>query len=318
LYYSRSTTGEHTFHSLYGYESLAESTRRTFGTQKQRADFSSGHRKPGTEHTETPGPPLSDVWEVGVIAAIGRERLGYPTQKPEALLERVILTASNAGDVVLDPFCGSGTAIAVAHKLGRRWIGMDITHLATSLVKHRLHHALGQTRHFDVVGEPETVEDACRLAGSQPYQFGCWILGLLGARSTDKRRGTDSGIDGRLFFRDGVSHTTRAKQVILVVQSAAPSAAHVRDLRSVIEREHAEMGALLTLHPPSETMRAEAAHAGGYTSPQGTYPRIQILAVADILSGKRIHIPSPQSQSATPDPAPAGVLPAEPCTCPGS
>jgi len=138
LFYTASPGVEHTFHTLYGYEKLAESTLQAFGTKKQRADFSSGHRKPGVEDAETQGPPLSDTWEVGVIAAIGRERTGYPTQKPEALLERVILASSNPGDVVLDPFCGSGTTLAVAERLGRRWIGMDVAKVAVKVTRGRL------------------------------------------------------------------------------------------------------------------------------------------------------------------------------------
>jgi site-specific DNA-methyltransferase (adenine-specific) len=138
LFYTASPSGEHTFHTLYGYERLAASTLEAFGTKKQRADFSSGHRKPGVEDAETEGPPLSDTWEVGVIAAIGRERTGYPTQKPEALLERVIRASSNEGDVVLDPFCGSGTTLAVAERLGRRWIGIDVAPLAIEVTAERL------------------------------------------------------------------------------------------------------------------------------------------------------------------------------------
>jgi len=138
LFYTRSAENEHTFHTLYGYEELAESTKKTFGTKKQKANFSAGHRKPGVVEEETQGPPLSDVWEIGVIAAKGKERLGYPTQKPEALLERVILAASNPGDVVLDPFCGSGTTLAVAEKLGRRWIGVDRSEEAERIVEKRL------------------------------------------------------------------------------------------------------------------------------------------------------------------------------------
>jgi adenine specific DNA methylase Mod len=154
LFYTASAGKSHTFNTLYGYERLAESTLKTFGTKKQRADFSSGHRKPGVEDVETPGPqlsdfwevadvetsgrPASDAWEVGVIAAIGRERTGYPTQKPEALLERVILASSNPGDVVLDPFCGCGTAIAVAQRLGRRWIGIDVKDIAIGIIRERM------------------------------------------------------------------------------------------------------------------------------------------------------------------------------------
>ncbi len=154
LFYTASPGKSHTFNTLYGYERLADSTRKTFGTKKQRADFSSGHRKPSVEDVDTAGPqlsdfwdlddgpsamlPASDAWEVGVIAAIGKERTGYPTQKPEALLERVIRASSNPGDVVLDPFCGCGTAIAVAHRLGRRWIGIDVQPMAIALTSRRM------------------------------------------------------------------------------------------------------------------------------------------------------------------------------------
>lgn len=149
LYYTAAPGTGHTFHALYGYETLAASTLKTFGTRKQRADFSSGHRKPGVEDGETQGPPLSDywdlgdaapmsdAWEVGVIAAIGKERTGYPTQKPEALLERVIRASSNEGDLVLDPFCGSGTSLAVAKRLGRRFLGIDVSPVAVSLAEGR-------------------------------------------------------------------------------------------------------------------------------------------------------------------------------------
>jgi DNA modification methylase len=158
LFYTAAPGAAHTFHTLYGYEKLAESTRKTFGTRKQRADFSSGRRKPGVEDVETEGPPLSDywdvevadggpplsdAWEIGVIAAIGKERTGYPTQKPEALLERVIRASSNEDDVVLDPFCGCGTALAVAHRLKRRWIGIDVSPIAVDMAAARLRPASG-------------------------------------------------------------------------------------------------------------------------------------------------------------------------------
>ncbi|MGD0677818.1 MAG: site-specific DNA-methyltransferase [Polyangiaceae bacterium] len=158
LFYTARPNKEHTFHTLYGYERLAPSTLKAFGNRRQRADFSSGHRKPGVDEVETHGPPLSDfwdiesraedpaplsdAWEVGVIAAIGKERTGYPTQKPEALLERVILASTNEGDVVLDPFCGCGTTLAVAERLGRKWIGIDIQPTAVSIVSNRMKGAV--------------------------------------------------------------------------------------------------------------------------------------------------------------------------------
>jgi site-specific DNA-methyltransferase (adenine-specific) len=157
LFYSASPEGPHTFNTLYGYEKLADSTLKTFGNKKQRADFSSGHRKPSVERVDTQGPqlsdfwdvhevgsrgsPMSDAWEVGIIAAIGKERTGYPTQKPEALLERVILASSNPGDVVLDPFCGCGTTLSVALRLGRQWIGIDSERIAITMSRARLEPA---------------------------------------------------------------------------------------------------------------------------------------------------------------------------------
>ncbi len=151
FFYTREPSNEHTFHTLYGYEDLAESTKKTFGTRKQKADFSAGHRKPGVSDEETKGPPLSDVWEIGVIAAKGKERLGYPTQKPEALLERVILSASNEGDVVLDPFCGSGTTLSVAARLGRRWIGIDRSPESRRVVEERLGRTAGAAIDWEIV-----------------------------------------------------------------------------------------------------------------------------------------------------------------------
>ena len=154
LYYSARPDNAHTFHTLYGYEQLAASTLKTFGTKKQRADFSSGHRKPGVDDEDTAGPPMSDVWDVGIIAPISKERTGYPTQKPLALLERVILACSNEGDVVLDPFCGCGTTIEAAHKFGRRWIGIDVAQVAIEIIEGRLaKRGVVRDVHYTVTGE---------------------------------------------------------------------------------------------------------------------------------------------------------------------
>jgi len=236
---------------------------------------------------------------VGVIAAIGKERLGYPTQKPEALLERVIRASSDEGDVVLDPFCGCGTAVAVAQRLNRRWIGIDITHLAIGLVKHRLLTAFGSSVAFDVVGEPTTVEDARQLASENPYQFEWWILGLVGARPAEKKLGPDKGIDGRLFFHDEGGRTPKTKQIVISVKSGKVMPAHVRELRGVLAREDAEIGVLLTMNAPTREMQKEAATAGFYTSAWGQHPRLQILTVEDLLAGRRIDYPAPFSSNVT-------------------
>lgn len=293
LFYSKAKDGSHVFNTLYGYEKLAESTLKAFGTKKQLADFSSGHRKPGTIEEETQGPPLSDVWEIGIIAPIGKERLGYPTQKPEALLERVIRASSNEGDIVLDPFCGCGTAVVVAHRLKRHWIGIDITHLAINLIRHRLRDAFGPEieKEFEVIGEPVDLSGARTLAEKDPYQFQFWALGLVGARPVEEKKGADKGIDGRIYFHDEKNGKT--KQVIIQVKSGHISSAQIRDLRGVLDREQAEIGVFITLEEPSKQMRAESASAGFYESPatKKRYPKLQILTIAEVLSGKKISYP---------------------------
>ena len=172
-----------------------------------------------------------------------KERLGYPTQKPEALLERIISASSNEGDTVLDPFCGCGTAIAAAQKLERRWIGIDITHLAISLIKHRLRDAYGAAveKTYRVIGEPVDLTGAQQLAEDDPYQFQWWALGLVGARPVDEKKGADKGIDGRLYFHD---ETGKTKQIILSVKGGHLKATDLRDLRGVLDREKAEIGVL--------------------------------------------------------------------------
>jgi DNA modification methylase len=245
---------------------------------------------------DMPGVPLQDVWtDLDPINAKAAERLGYPTQKPEVLLERIIESSSNPGDVVLDPFCGCGTAIAVAEKLDRRWIGIDVTYLATNLIKSRLVDAFGEEIEFTVTGEPTTTDDAARLAKEDPYQFEAWALGLVGARTATKKKGADHGIDGRLLFHEMEGGKTR--QVLISVKSGHTTVRDVRDLRGVIEREDAEIGLLLTMNKPTQPMRTEAVAAGFYDSggegvgTWGKHPRIQILTVEELLGGKRIDMP---------------------------
>jgi site-specific DNA-methyltransferase (adenine-specific) len=285
LFYSASPKGEHVFNTLYGYEQLAESTLKTFGTKKQKADFSSWHRKPSVEDEESVGPPLCDVWDVKVIAPIGKERTGYPTQKPEALLERVIRASSNEGDVVLDPFCGCGTAIAVAEKLRRRWIGIDVTHLAINIIRDRMKGAT-----FEVRGEPVDLEGARQLAKDDPWQFQWWILGRSGARPADKKKGADHGIDGELFFRD-VPHGPAHKRMVISVKSGKLTPAHVRELVGVLAREGAQMGALLTLHEPTAAMITEAAKAGFFESAWGRHRVVQILTAEQVIEGRGLDFP---------------------------
>lgn len=243
---------------------------------------------------EMPGVPLQDVWtNIRPMHNLAQERLGYPTQKPEALLERIIRASSEQGEMVLDPFCGCGTAVAVAHRLGRRWIGIDITCLATGLIKSRLADKFGSdvVSTYAVVGEPTSAQDAATLARDDPYQFQWWALGLVGARPVEQKKGADKGIDGRLFFHDeGLGGKT--KQVVLSVKAGSVTVAQVRDLRGVLDRESAAMGVLISLESPTAPMRKEAATAGFYKSGWGTqHPKLQLITVEELLAGRRIDTP---------------------------
>jgi site-specific DNA-methyltransferase (adenine-specific) len=252
----------------------------------------SGRPRLKTYLTDLAGITVGDVWsDIDPINSAAAERLGYPTQKPEALLERIIEASSNEGDVVLDPFCGCGTAIAVAQRLNRKWIGIDITHLAITLMKHRLRDTFGDQVVYQTVGEPVSVPDAQALANEDPYQFQWWALGLVGARPVEQKKGSDKGIDGRLYFHDD-AESGETKQTVLSVKAGHTNVAHVRDLRGVIEREKAGMGVLITMQEPTKPMRTEAASAGFYDSPWGTkHPKLQILTVAELLAGKTVDMP---------------------------
>lgn len=240
---------------------------------------------------ESKGRLADNIWvDINPINSQAAERLGYPTQKPLALLERIINTSSNEGDIVLDPFCGCGTAIDAAQKLNRRWVGIDITHLAITLIKHRLHSAYGNAVAFDVIGEPVDQAGAKDLAAADPWQFQWWALGLVDARPVEQKKGADKGVDGRLFFRD--QEKGGLKQIVISVKAGTTGPAHVRELRGVVEREGAAIGLLITMQDFTRKMREEAADAGFYESPGGTkHPRLQLRTVAELLEGQGLDYP---------------------------
>ena len=255
---------------------------------------------------DMPGVPLQDVWtDIPPLHNLAAERLGYPTQKPVALLERIIAASSNPGDVVLDPFCGCGTTIAAAQKLGRTWLGIDITHLAIALQKYRLKSAFGleDGKDYRVIGEPADVASAQQLASENRYQFQWWALSLIQAQplggdgGREGRKGADRGIDGIISFIDDSSG--KPKRVLVQVKSGHVNSATIRDLRGVIERENGAIGVLITLEAPSQPMVTEAASASFYTSPNwGNFPRLQILTIDGLLHGRqRLEMP-PQQQTA--------------------
>jgi len=226
---------------------------------------------------------------------LSSERLGYPTQKPESLLERVIQASSNEDDLVLDPFCGCGTTIAVAERLRRRWIGIDITHLAIALMKNRLETAFGkQLSHYEIIGDPKDLASAQALAEQDKYQFQWWALSLIEARPAgEQKKGADQGIDGYIYFFD--DNSGKAKKIIVQVKAGHVIVSQIRDLKGVMEREKAEIGAFITLLEPTEPMKQEAWSAGFYEPEvfRGTqkFPKLQILTIEELLNGKELQYP---------------------------
>ena len=239
------------------------------------------------------GTPVNDWWvDINPIhSPTDKERLGYPTQKPLALLERIIKASSNEGDVVLDPFCGCGTTVAAAEKLGRKWLGIDITILAINLIEKRLKDHFPNVE-FEIKGIPTDVNSARKMASTRQgkFLFEQWFITALGGQPFKSSGGGDSGIDGFMYFRDinGESHS-----IIISVKGGGYGPGAVRDLKGVIERENAEMGILLALENPSKQTIAEAASAGRYQMPEvsRTYPKIQIFTVEDYFKGIRPDLP---------------------------
>jgi len=234
---------------------------------------------------EQRGKPLGDVWtDIPPINSQAAERLGYPTQKPLALLERIINASSNPGDVVLDPFCGCGTAVHAAQKLGRRWIGIDITPLAISLVEKRLKDAFPGLQ-FQVEGIPKDLDGAQNLATRDKYHFEWWACTLVGAQPYHgKKKGADTGIDGVIYFTDD---NGPAKKIVVSVKGGETvGVAQVRDLAHVVAREQAALGLFVTLTPPTKPMKVEAVSAGHYQSAHyGAFDKIQILTIEGLLNG---------------------------------
>ena len=245
---------------------------------------------------DSKGRTVTNCW-TDIPQAAGNEALGYPTQKPLALLERIIAASSNEGDLVLDPFCGCGTTVHAAQKLNRRWIGIDITHLAIGLVKRRLIDAF-PTANFDIHGVPRDIGAARELALADKHQFQLWALSMIEAQPyKGGKKGADTGIDGYLYFKPDGKTTERA--IVEVKGGGNVSPQWVRALGQVVERERAKLGILLMLEDPTTTMRREAAAAGFYQPDMKfegeresrKYPKIQILTVEDLFDGKRPHTP---------------------------
>lgn len=253
-----------------------------------------------------PGQQIDNLWaDIEAIGSQAAERLGYPTQKPQALLERIIQASSNPGDVVLDPFAGCGTTVAAAQALGRRWIGIDITHLSISLLKYRLKDAFGEVD-YQVIGEPQDLAGARQLALDDRYQFQWWALSLIRAKplggqegSKAGKKGSDKGVDGTIVFIDDASN--KSKRVVIQVKSGHVNAGMVRDLMGAVQAEGAALGVFLTLEPATKDMEAAAVKEGYYESPGwGTkHRKIQILTVEQLLAGAQVDMPARNTTNVT-------------------
>jgi hypothetical protein len=238
----------------------------------------------------TKGSPLQDVWvDIDAPNSGSAETLGYPTQKPLSLLSRILESSSNEGDTVLDPFCGCGTAVHAAHKLKREWIGIDITHLAISLVERRLKDAFPGIE-FEVHGTPKDLGGARALAAADKYQFQWWAVSLVNAVPFGgKKKGADTGIDGLIYFKPEGKATEKA--IVSVKGGDNVGVPMIRDLGHVVDREKARIGVFITLGEPTGPMRKEAVKAGFYETLYGKYPKIQILTIAELFEGKQPNIP---------------------------
>lgn len=235
---------------------------------------------------DSKGRTVTNVW-IDIQQAAGNESLGYPTQKPLALLERIIEASSSKGDVILDPFCGCGTAVHAAQKLKRKWLGIDITHLAISLIEKRLKDAFKSRCEFEVQGTPRDLDAARNLAARDKYQFQYWAVSLVNAQPFQgKKKGADGGVDGLKFFHD--VDKAGARKIVVSVKGGGLKADDVRALNHVRERESAEIALFISLDTPTKGMVADAASAGFYTSAAGAkIPRVQLLTIEGLLSGQQ-------------------------------
>jgi DNA modification methylase len=279
----------------------------TPGSTKRRVGFRQFKRYLGK------GVVIQDtITDIPPINSQAQERLGFPTQKPLALIERIIGASSNPGNVVLDPFCGCGTTIHAAQKLGRQWIGIDITYLAINLIKRRLKDAFGEEIEFEEKGQPTDFGGAKQLSENDKFQFQHWALSLIGARplKEGEGKGADRGVDGLLYFYETErkdipgrvmeeplpkSEPVHREKIIVQVKGGGVNRSDVATLLGDVENQKAAGGVLITLEKPSKQMRTEAADAGRYTSKlwhDKDYPRIQILTVEGLLNGtERVDAP---------------------------
>lgn len=268
--------------------------------RRYRDDRSGGRRQ---YLDETEGRMISDVWNDIMSfqqASTSKEVLGYPTQKPEALLERIIKASSKEGDWVLDPFCGCGTTVAVAERLNRNWVGIDITMLAINLIRHRLRKQF-EDKYIQIFidGRPKDIAGAKALFKKDPFEFEYWALDLVSAvpgqsKTKEKMRGADKGIDGVInFIRDIVKNQKVYGKILVQVKGGNVQRSDIATLKGDIEREKADGGLFITLEEPTRPMKEEAVRAGSFKNnfSKAEFPKIQIITVKELLNGAKPKLP---------------------------
>jgi len=241
---------------------------------------------------EQKGNVITTVWtDIPPVNARAKERMGYPTQKPVALLERILSASTMPDQVVLDPFCGCGTTIEAAQRLGRRWIGMDVTHHAIDVIEGRLDERCPKAE-YKVTGRPENVSEARDLAVRDPYEFQWWANWLIGVQNyLEHKKGADKGIDGIIYFRNGPRGI--GKIIVSVKSGENVGPEMIAALSGTVQREEAELGVFVCLAEPTKRMRQDAAGSGIIGTAQGRFQRIQIATIEDLVAGKRPQLPQP-------------------------
>ncbi len=303
FFYTKGSIG-HTFHTLYG--DVSPGTLKRWKGKKQQAYFVDGVRK-ATSLDEDTANPLADWWEISILNPNAKERLGYPTQKPEALLERIIRASSNEGDTVLDAYCGCGTTVAVAQRLGRRWIGIDITYQSIALILKRLadkYPADWPAIEADILldGVPRDLASAMALANRKDdktrKEFEKWAI-LTYSRNQariNEKKGADGGIDGIAYFL--LDKATNGK-AIFQVKSRPGTRADLATLNSDRQREKAEFGFLICTALPTKPMRDEIAAAGKYRHPllDREDDRLQVVTVAELFAPHNVRLDLPMARA---------------------
>ena len=238
------------------------------------------------------GLPLSDLWsDIPPLNSQARERLGYPTQKPLALLDRIIRLASLPGHTVLDPFCGCGTTVEAAQRAGRKWIGIDVAVHAIKVIEARLDEQFDGKAKYKMEGMPRDFESAVKLAERDKYQFQWWANYLFNPHALrEQKKGADRGVDGELFFPNGPGRPW-GRMLTSVKGGDAVGPGMVRDFRGVLDREKAEVGLFICLRKPTREMTREASSSGFADTVHGDIPRLQIVSIEEWFAGKRPALP---------------------------